>query len=156
MAKRRADAGFEVDDLDNDAIVAELFNALDHTTLLAPITARVPSFGIDDAYQVSAQIAFFRRARGERPIGVVLHVQLHHESVDHAPRGPQGHAHANPGLDVTELRRERVVEQAVELRQRRLEEHPRDAPALRGDQHRGPVRARQRAAAPRPGPSAPT
>ena len=92
---------------------------------------------------------------GEGPIRVVLHVQLHDEAVDHPAGRPQRHPHADSGNDIAQLRRQRVVEQAVELRQRRLEEHPGDAPALRGDQHRGPVRARQRAAAPRPGPSAP-
>jgi hypothetical protein len=67
METRRADAGLGVDDLDNDAIVAELFDALDRATLLAPITARVPDFGVAAAYEVSAEILRRRRARGERP-----------------------------------------------------------------------------------------
>ncbi len=58
-----------MDDLKNDAIATELLDALDRTTLIAPITARVPGFGVENAYDVSAQIALHRRARGERPIG---------------------------------------------------------------------------------------
>jgi 2-keto-4-pentenoate hydratase len=69
MKTRRADAEFDVDDLKNDAIATELLDVLDRTTLIAPITARVPGFGVENAYEVSAQIAFRRRARGERPIG---------------------------------------------------------------------------------------
>jgi 2-keto-4-pentenoate hydratase len=69
MDTRRADAEFDVDDLNNDAIATELLDALDRTTLIAPITARVPGFGVENAYDVSAQIAFRRRALGERPIG---------------------------------------------------------------------------------------
>jgi 2-keto-4-pentenoate hydratase len=69
MDTRRADAEFDVDDLNNDAIATELLAALDHTALIAPITTQVPGFGAENAYDVSAQLALRRRARGERSIG---------------------------------------------------------------------------------------
>lgn len=69
METARTGAEFDVDALNNDAIATELLDALDGTTLIEPITARLPNFSVDDAYQVGALIAFLRRARGERPIG---------------------------------------------------------------------------------------
>lgn len=52
-----------------DFIAAELLDALDRNTLLAPITERQPGFDVEAAYEVSAEILRRRRARSERPLG---------------------------------------------------------------------------------------
>lgn len=52
-----------------EVIATELLAALDRNTMVDAITGRDPSFGVDAAYVVSAEILRRRRARGEQPIG---------------------------------------------------------------------------------------
>jgi 2-oxo-3-hexenedioate decarboxylase len=56
-------------DASTDALATELLDALDHHTLIEPITSRYPSFNESEAYQVNAELFRRRCARGEKPIG---------------------------------------------------------------------------------------
>ena len=81
---------------------------------------------------------------GERTIRVVLVVELHDVAVYHPSGRAQRHAHPHAERHLAESIRNRVVEQSVQLRERRVQEHARDAAALRGHQRRLRLRARRR------------
>ena len=103
----------------------------------------------------------------ERAVRGIRLPQLDEEAVHDASGAAQRHAHAHAGLRVGgELRGDLVVEQPVQLRQRRVEEHARDAArrsrapggAVLVVGHRGHaagVRARRPRAGRRRGPCAP-
>jgi len=55
--------------MNTEVIATELLAALDANTTIGTITGRAPSFDVDAAYRVSAEILRRRRARGETPIG---------------------------------------------------------------------------------------
>lgn len=52
-----------------DAIATELLEALEHRSIIEPLTRRDPAFDNQAAYEVSAEILHRRRQRGEKPIG---------------------------------------------------------------------------------------
>ena len=52
-----------------DAFAAELIGALGTARAIAPFTARDPSFGTAQAYEVAARVHAARLARGEQPVG---------------------------------------------------------------------------------------
>lgn len=52
-----------------DSIAAEVLAAFDSGRSIAPFSARPGSFGLDDAYTVTAALRRLRRARGEIPVG---------------------------------------------------------------------------------------
>ena len=51
------------------AIAAEAFATLDTGRQIAPFTARLSAFDLDDAYHVTAVIRQMRETRGEKPVG---------------------------------------------------------------------------------------
>ena len=55
--------------VDVHEIAERLIAAYDSAGTLAPISANIPQFGIDDAYRVLAQIEKRRRAQGWQPVG---------------------------------------------------------------------------------------
>jgi 2-oxo-3-hexenedioate decarboxylase len=52
-----------------EAFAAELIGALGPAQAVAPFTARDPSFGVAQAYEVAARVHAARCARGEQPVG---------------------------------------------------------------------------------------
>jgi 2-keto-4-pentenoate hydratase len=52
-----------------EAIAAEAFAALDTGHQIAPFSARLSGFNLDDAYRVAATIRQMRETRGETPVG---------------------------------------------------------------------------------------
>ena len=55
--------------IDPDRIAHEIMEAWTARRQIAPLAARLPGFGLDQAYQVTAALRRIRQARGERPIG---------------------------------------------------------------------------------------
>ena len=91
-----------------------------------------------------------QRLARDRRLGPLDH--LDEIPLDDPPRGAEGNLHAHAGHGVcAQGGRDRVVEQAVELRQRRVDQHARD------ERHGlGRIRDRRPRAARRPGRCAPT
>jgi 2-keto-4-pentenoate hydratase len=54
---------------DSDQIAGEIMEAWAAHRQIASIAARLPGFGLDQAYQVTAALRRIRRARGEQPVG---------------------------------------------------------------------------------------
>jgi len=54
---------------DPDQIAEEIMAAWAARRQIAPLAARLPSFGLDQAYQVTAALRRIRQARGEQPVG---------------------------------------------------------------------------------------
>jgi 2-oxo-3-hexenedioate decarboxylase len=52
-----------------DQIAHDIMEAWRARRQIAPIAARLPDFGLDEAYQVTAALRRIRHARGEQPIG---------------------------------------------------------------------------------------
>jgi len=55
--------------IDPERIAHEIMEAWTARRQIAPLAARLPGFGLDQAYQVTAALRRIRQARGERPIG---------------------------------------------------------------------------------------
>jgi 2-oxo-3-hexenedioate decarboxylase len=55
--------------LDIQAVAAEVFSALDTGRQIEPISSRISSFDLDNAYRVTAAIRHMRESRGEMPVG---------------------------------------------------------------------------------------
>jgi len=55
--------------IDPDQIAHEIMEAWTARRQIAPLAVRLPGFGLDQAYQVTAALRRIRRQRGERPIG---------------------------------------------------------------------------------------
>ena len=55
--------------IDPDQIAEEIMAAWAARRQIAPLAARLPSFGLDQAYQVTAALRRIRQARGEQPVG---------------------------------------------------------------------------------------
>lgn len=55
--------------IDIQAIAAETFATLGTGRQIAPFSSRLSSFGLDDAYRVTAVVRQMRKARGETPLG---------------------------------------------------------------------------------------
>ena len=54
---------------DPDQIAGEIMEAWAAHKQIASITARLPGFGLDESYQVTAALRRIRQARGEQPVG---------------------------------------------------------------------------------------
>ncbi len=55
--------------LDIQAVAAEVLSALDTGRQIEPISSRISSFDLDNAYRVTAAIRHMRESRGEMPVG---------------------------------------------------------------------------------------
>jgi 2-oxo-3-hexenedioate decarboxylase len=55
--------------VDIETVAERLIAAYDSASTLAPISANIPQFGIDEAYRVLAEIAKRRRGQGWQPVG---------------------------------------------------------------------------------------
>jgi len=54
---------------DIKAVASEALAALDTGGRIAPFSARLSTFDLDDAYRVTAEIRQMREMRGEMPVG---------------------------------------------------------------------------------------
>ncbi|HEY2475335.1 MAG TPA: fumarylacetoacetate hydrolase family protein [Candidatus Cybelea sp.] len=55
--------------IDVQAVAAEVFGTLDTGRQIEPLSSRISSFNLDDAYRVSAAVRNMRESRGELPVG---------------------------------------------------------------------------------------
>jgi 2-oxo-3-hexenedioate decarboxylase len=55
--------------IESERIASEIMEAWTARRQIAPLAARLPGFGLDEAYRVTAALRRIRQARGERPIG---------------------------------------------------------------------------------------
>jgi 2-oxo-3-hexenedioate decarboxylase len=55
--------------IDPDRIAQEIMEAWAERRQIASLAGRMPGFGLDEAYQVTATLRRMRQARGERPVG---------------------------------------------------------------------------------------
>jgi len=55
--------------IDIQEVAAEALAALDTRDQVAPFSARLSAFDLEDAYRVTAVIRQLRKARGEMPVG---------------------------------------------------------------------------------------
>lgn len=55
--------------IDPDRIAQEIMEAWTSRRQIAPLAARLPGFGMEQAYQVTAALRRMRQARGEQPVG---------------------------------------------------------------------------------------
>jgi len=74
--------------MDVTAIAAEALAALDGGHQIAPFSARLSAFGLEDAYRVTAAVRKMRETRGELPVGCLSGISYQRGSRNPRPHEP--------------------------------------------------------------------